>query len=87
MPRIELNITSWDISKGYRGSPDACPASRAYRKHGFQAYVGKATTSIYGEDGDCVIIPHTSAMKRFIKDFDAGKPVKPFKATVQWKAK
>jgi len=74
MSRVRIDVTQEDIANGEQTAPWSCP-------------VGQAITRCYGPHGGVVatdvkikhmvvLLPYEAT--RFIRDFDNGRPVKPF---------
>lgn len=79
-----INVTAQDIANGVRKSTDHCPiALAAIRRCGFSPN----EVCVMGEGNLDTYFAWTYAARKkvdsFIKRFDAGKPVKPFKFYAQ----
>jgi hypothetical protein len=84
---IQITVTKEDIAKGYRKRSTCCPIALAARRFfgdKYMAYVQQrwiqVTERARLKDGDYYWVfdgKLTKKAKKFINDFDSGKPVKP----------
>lgn len=83
--RVRINVTQRDIDRGIPFSSWSCPVALAIRRHSQLAdyFVGRN----YFVKGECIIddmaIPLPEVTIRFVSDFDAGRPVKPIRFTLE----
>ena len=84
MKTIRVKVTRRDIDNGKPRDMDSCPIAKAIHRCRFRkAEVDNSVIHLRGyySDGDPLPMPETA--KRFVKQFDAGKPVKPFAFTLR----
>ena len=79
MPELKVRVLKRNIAKGIKRDPGLCPIACRLRELGF------ADAAVYGDNVVLMAggltqaeIPPPKIAERFIKDFDKGKPVKPF---------
>lgn len=70
---IEISVEQKHINKGTKADIISCPINLACITKYPDAYTG---TTIIFLDGKEYFLPKTA--QKFIRDFDAGRPVKPF---------
>ena len=85
---ITFSVTQGDIDKGKRGSPYYCPIAQSYMRR-FRTALASALTKdirIWGHHLGLDRKPQWYSLPRkataFTHAFDRGKPVKPFRFTV-----
>lgn len=88
--KIRVTVTKCDIEKGFKGSAFSCPIALALdRKTIHTPHVGFGSVEMRGLYGgeffDYVPLPQKA--KDFVKNFDSGKQVKPFRFTLEVKKK
>ena len=85
-----INVTKEDIEFGERGKHCECPIARAVRR----AFRTREPVGVRYEEGIFVgdidseymwRADATPQLQRFIKRFDTGKPVEPFKAVITFR--
>jgi ribosomal protein L31 len=78
MTRILIEVTQKDINSGCRRNTMRCPVAKALKRYVRVPLVGSSHIFFNTENTRQIMDTPRSVM-RFIKKFDANKPVKPFK--------
>jgi hypothetical protein len=81
MTKATINVTDKHIRRGVRGTPNLCPIAIATREalQAPRACVCVFSIDLIDENGSFYAsTPTPMEGWRFIEDFDAGRPVKPF---------
>lgn len=78
MKRTLISVTQEHIDKGERNMACTCAVALALINHGFDPAVSKTAISI-AYRGRIYDIKHPRSVNRFIKRFDKGLAVKPFR--------
>ena len=81
-PQTEIAVTQAEIDRGERASAANCPVALALKKHLTDPHVTVTSTQYRNERGDWCRMENPDAVTRFVLDFDAGRPVKPFTFTI-----
>ena len=82
MKRLEINVTARDIKYGTRGSWCACPVIRALHRH--RECKGWWGHGLLLVSADCQTAISTPGRARlFMEAFDEGRPVEPFRFTLE----
>lgn len=80
MRRVKIEVTARDIEMGRPHRPRSCPIAFGILRVFPVGWVSVGDTITVG-NGEWKTPP---SMLRFIKRFDAGKPVKPFTFVLPW---
>lgn len=80
--RKTFEIIPYDISRGSRYSYQSCPVARAIKRSSNYDWVWVYNNYISCSLGFAFT---TKKVRKFIKDFDNGKSVKPMKFTLNFK--
>jgi hypothetical protein len=76
---ISVHVKQEHIDAGCKYRNDCCAIANALRAQGYpNARVFSTGIDLAGRDRFEDEIPNSIRVRRFIKKFDAGKPVKPF---------
>lgn len=70
---MEVKVTQEHIDKGKQGSSIKCPIAIALEEMGHIACVSRLSVLVMNRN---FYLPFIAS--EFVKDFDAGRPVKPF---------
>lgn len=74
---ITIRVTQDHIDRGMEGNINLCPIAQAIRACTEYPYAWVGSIKWYTSvGGESMMLPRKA--RRFIKRFDAGKPVKPF---------
>lgn len=92
MKQFKFKVTKHDIKMGFFRNGRNCPISRSVRRR-FQELVGanpfQVTTALdyvtILENGIYLDSITSKKTQKFVKDFDAGKKVKPFTGILKFK--
>jgi len=79
MAKKTINVTERDIKLGKKNHILACPIARALRRKSTNGHVASWATTAH-LDGKVFLLPPVAI--QFVRKFDAGKKVKPFKFTL-----
>lgn len=83
---VNISVSAKDIRAGKRTSPEFCPIALAtQRKLGAKTTVGSQDIYIYSNARRAKRYYVPPAVRKFIGDFDAGRPVKPFRFRISKK--
>lgn len=81
--KVRINVTKRDIELGKPGEGEGCPIALAARRHpelkGCAVGLGLIGTEALGYDS----MPLPEEARRFVVDFDDGRPVAPFSFTLE----
>lgn len=74
---MRVRVEHWDIINGRRTAPDHCPVALAVRRQSGRSKIAVSSYSVDLLDGmkDAELPPEA---RQFVRDFDSGRPVKPF---------
>lgn len=84
MKKIRVKVTKRDIKLGLREDMTRCPVALALHHRKFKA--ANVCYNLISLDGLWYrpeSIPSPKSVERFVKRFDAGKPVRPFSFTLK----
>lgn len=89
MAKIKINVTQDDIEQGKRNCGNHCAIARAVKREIEELVPYDVTPEIGGLFGDFYVshvgsfdVKLTRKAAKFIRDFDNGRPVKPFSFTL-----
>jgi len=77
---MKIRVTKKHIQDGVQNSKCACPVALAMKEYfGFDAFEDADVGQVYLSISNFVLTERVpSSVRKFIKQFDEGKPVKPF---------
>lgn len=81
--KVHIYVTKSDIKKGAQKSAYSCPVARSLFRRGFKSVQVRYTTADIEVGGRAALLELPESAKIFIKKFDAGQRVKPFRATLK----
>jgi hypothetical protein len=92
MTLLKIEVDDYCLKEGRRRSPGWCPIAVAFRhSHGADEHdqldVSEGEIVLENGNGDVrLVAPLPEAASQFVRDFDAGRPVKPFAFTLRFKS-